>query len=97
MMDDDFDGEEGCDPQRMPKGGSHMPRQEKEAVEDQPMQKPASVKPGMGRNAYSKSRDAMTGFEGLESYKSAAKSDEGYRQGEYPAANKQSQPSIGSK
>lgn len=96
-MDNEMDVEEGCDPQRMPKGGSHVSRQEKNAVEEQPIQKPASVKAGMGRNAYSSGKDATAGFEGFESYRSAAKSDAGYSQGQYPAANKQSQPSIGSK
>jgi hypothetical protein len=91
-MDDMMGKPMGSDPQRMPKGGSHTPE-----TENQSMAKPASVKPGFGRNVDAPSKDAMPGFEGLNSYKSvsAPTSGSGYGQGVYPPASKTSQPSIG--
>lgn len=95
-MDMDMDPK-GSDPSRLEKGGSHMIYAEEESVEEQPMEKPASVKAGGGRNVYSPGKDTSPGFEGMESYKSVNKSGQGFGQGQYPPASKQSQPSIGTK
>ncbi len=87
----------GSDPPRMAKGESHMTMPEEMATKDQDMMKPASVKPGMGKNMYSKGMDSMPGFQGMESYKSASRAGDTFGQGTYPPASKQLQPSIGSK
>jgi hypothetical protein len=79
----------------LPKRGYHMTPQEYQDVENQPMEKPAFVKPGFGQNKDVEGKDTMPGFEGLESYKSAKGAPPGDGQGVYPQASKTGKPSIG--
>ncbi len=87
----------GSDPQRLPKGGYHMPMEGYSEMAHDPMEKPGFVKPGGGRNRDEGGKDAMPGFEDLHSYKSTTpltpRTDHG--QGVYPPANKTDGPSIG--
>lgn len=85
----------GTDPQRLPKGGVHLPPSESDV--QTPMDKPGFVKPGDGRNRDTSGMDAMPGFENLKSYKStdpdSPRTD--YGQDTYRPANKTSGSSIG--
>lgn len=77
------------------KRGYHITSQEYSDTENQSMEKPAFVKPGMGQNKDIEGKDTMPGFEGLESYKSAKGGAPGDGQGVYPPASKTGKPSIG--
>jgi hypothetical protein len=67
----------------LPKGVTHL----RESVPAE-LAKPAFVKPGFGRNQDVAGKDAMPGFEGLNSYVSTTDKGNGYGQGAYPPASK---------
>ena len=85
----------GSDPQRLPKGGMHSPT-DMMGTSD-PVDKPGYVKPGGGRNQDLAGKDAMPGFEDLQSYKSTQTPTSGtdFGQDTYPPANKSAGPSSG--
>lgn len=80
----------GSDPQRLPKGGYHVPASEYEGIGSSPADKPGFVKPGGGRNKDMGGMDAMPEFEGMTSYKSTPpiQSRTDFGQATYLPANK---------